>query len=302
MEKQMRSSAMPEFWLVLSGSGMRLYAFLGAILALVSMGVRIKGITATSGGAVVAGVMAKYYDPADPVKSMRKVIKVAKSIKPSNILTFRWRVWEWLLTNLFRKGPKGPFQTGKILKTFREHMPATIGESKFPIRVCSYQVNLKSPVPVTFTEPDVDLPLACLGSMSLPVFDPTKYGVALLQDGGWVRNFNIPDDEVNVIGLYFGGANAGPVSGIVSDKAQLVDIKDNIQLIQKCISGVIDDNMRRSVEEAVEEGVNLVKIPLRTKLETLDFFASETKIDQAIDEGYDSVASTYAFLSKRLSK
>lgn len=282
------------WWLVLSGSGMKLYAFLGALLALVQLGYRFKGVTGTSGGAVVASVLGRFWDPEEPEESVKRMIEVAKGIQPAKVLTFRWAVWEWMLTKVFRQGPKGIFKTERLLKEFRKHMPATIGDCKLPVRICSYQVNLKSPVPVLFADAKTDLPLAALGSMNLPVFDPTIYNGAMLQDGGWVRNFNVPDDEKKVIGLYFGGAEAGPKEGVVTDPTKISPVMDNIDLILRDIFGAIDDNMRRSIEEAEEEGVDLMKIELVTSLNGFDFFADEKKIEQAINDGYESVMAHLA--------
>lgn len=282
------------FWLVMSGSGMKLYAFLGALLALVKLGYKFKGVTGTSGGAVVASVLGRFWDPEEPEESVTKMIEVAKNIQPAKVLTFRWAFWEWMLTKVLRQGPKGVFKTERLLKEFRKQMPATIGDCKLPVRVCAYQVNLKSPVPVLFADAKTDLPLASLASMNLPVFDPTIYEGAMLQDGGWVRNFNIPDDEKKVIGLFFGGADEGPKEGVVKDPALLSPVTDNIDLILRSIFGVIDDNMRRSIEEAEEEGVDLLKIKLTTSLEGFDFFADQKKIEQAINDGYESVMAHVA--------
>ena len=284
------------FWLVMSGSGMKLYAFLGALLALVKLGYRFKGVTGTSGGAVVASVLGKFWDPEKPEESVKAMIEVAKTIQPAKVLTFRWAVWEWMLSKVFRQGPKGPFKTANLLKEFRKHMPATIGECKLPVRICGYQVNLKSPVPIVFADAKTDLPLATLGSMTLPVFDPTMYGPAMLQDGGWVRNFDIPDNETRVIGLYFGGAEDGPKEGVVTDPEKFSPVTDNIDLIMRDIFGCIDDNMRRSIEEAEEEGVDLLKIELKTALDGFDFFASTEKIEIAINEGYESVMTRVAIV------
>ncbi len=268
---------------------MKLYVFLGALLALVQLGYRFRGVTGTSGGAVVAAVLGRFWDPAKPEESVKAMIEVARNIQPAKVLSLRWAFWEWMLSKMFHQGPKGVFKTHKLLAEFRKQMPATIGDCKLPIRVCSYQVNLKSPVPVLFTDPKTDLPLAALGSMNLPVFDPTIYDGAMLQDGGWVRNFNIPDNEKKVIGLYFGGAEEGPVEGVEKNPEKLSAVSDNIDLLSRVIFGVIDDNMRRSIEEAEEEGVDLKKITLTTSLDGFDFFASKEKIEKAIVDGFESV-------------
>lgn len=283
-------------WLVLSGSGMKLYAFLGALRALVEAGYSFLGVTGTSGGAVISGGLGKHWDADDPEGSIERLIADARSINPAKVLkkSIRWRVWEWLLTKLFRRGAKGVFKTDGLLKEFRKHAPATIGDCTLPVHIASYQVNLTSPRGVLFTEPDVDLPKAMLASMSLPppVFDPTHYGKAILQDGGWVRNFAVPDDQKKVVGLYFddvGDEIEG--TGIVEDPRLLADVTDNIDMWMRIVFGLIDTNMRDSINEAEEEGVGLLKVKLTTSLAGFDFFASQETIDRAIEEGYQSAKS-----------
>lgn len=281
-------------WLVLSGSGMKLFAFLGALRALVEAGYSFLGVTGTSGGAVVAGGLGKHWDPSDPIGSIERLIEEARTINPAKVLkkSINLRVWEWLLTKLFRRGAKGVFQTDKLLKTFRQHAPATLGDCKLPVHITSYQVNLKSPKAVLFTESETDCPKAMLASMSLPppIFDPTRMGKAELQDGGWVKNFAIPDDQARVVGLYFGSEDDHyhGQPGIVEDPELLDTIDDNIEMWLKIVFGMIDTNMRESIEEAEEEGVDLLRIGLETSLEGFDFFADQAKIDKAIDEGYES--------------
>ena len=281
-------------WLVLSGSGMRLYAFLGAILALAEEGIVFSGVTGTSGGAVIALLLGKHWDPKDPVGSVERAIKEALSIDVGRELkkSFRLRIWEWTLTSVFRRGPKGMFNSKRLLETFRAHMPETLADCRLPVHITSYQVNLKAPRAVLFKDLLTDAPLAALGSMSLPppLFDPTMYGKAMLQDGGWTKNFPIPDNQPRVIGLYFDDVRDGePSNNPIEDDSDLIEIKDNIALWKKIVFGVIDTNMRESIEEAKEEGVDLIKIRLSTTISGFDFFADADKRRKAIDEGYSSV-------------
>jgi predicted acylesterase/phospholipase RssA len=282
---------------------MKLFVFLGALRALVEAGYSFLGVTGTSGGGVVAGALGKHWDPEDPLGSIERLIAEARTINPAKVLkkSIRWRIWEWLLTKLWRSGPKGIFQTDRLLKLFRKHAPATIGECKLPVHITGYQVNLDCPRAVLFAEDDVDLLLAMLSSMSLPppVFDPTHYGKAIMQDGGWVRNFAVPDDQKKVVGLYFDDVGADiEGQGIVEDPEHLVDIKDNIELWFKLIFGLIDTNMRESIEEAEEEGVDLTRIRLNTTLDGFDFFATQAKIDHAIEEGYESAKQVLKALGR----
>lgn len=277
-------------WLVLSGSGMRLYVFLGALKALVEAGYRFTGVTGTSGGAIVAGLLGKHWNPADPAAAVDRMIAAAKEIHPASLLlgSIRWRIWNWLLTRLFKRGPKGVFQTNKLLAAFRKHLPATLGKAALPVHITAFQVNLPSPRPVLFTDEATDLPLAVLGSMSLPppLFDPTYYGNALLQDGGWARNLPIPDDQPHVTALCFADVRPTLNSAPEERTAYLEEVKDNVSLWLKIVFGVIDTNMRDAVAEAEEEGVELKKVVLRTTLESFDFFANKQKIEKAISEGY----------------
>lgn len=280
-------------WLVLSGSGMKLYAFLGALRALVEADYSFLGVTGTSGGAVVSALLGKHWDPNDPKGSVEAMIAEARTINPAAELTksFRWRVWEWVLTKVFRAGPRGMFETGKLLAKFRHHLPATMADCKLPVHITGYQINLDKPRAILFTAPDTDLPLAVLGSMSLPppLFDPTMYGKAMLQDGGWTANFPVPDNQPKVMGLYFDNIEddgVGVHEGVVTD--HIAPVNDNIELWTKLVFGLIDNNMRVSIEEAEEEGVDLTRVALRTSLNGFDFFASMEDIERAIDEGYES--------------
>jgi len=270
-----------------------LYALLGALRALVEAGFTFSGVTGTSGGALLAAGLGKHWDPSDPIGSIERLTAEVKSIDAAKVLrkSISLRVWEWLLSSVFRRGPRGAFRTDGLLALLRKHAPATIGECGLPVHITSYQVNLDSPRAVLFSEPDVDLPLAVLASMSLPppIFDPTYYGKAMLQDGGWTRNFAVPDDQQHVVGLYLSYiGDEIDSTGPVEDPKHLVPVKDNISLWLKLVFGLIDTNMRESIEEAVEEGVDLIKVPVLTTIGGLEFFADANRIESAIQEGYTS--------------
>jgi hypothetical protein len=234
-------------------------------------------------------MLGKVWDPTKPTESVNELIRLAGKFRLLSYLTVRWQFWEWTLTKVFRRGPKGVFKTTKMLKLFRELMPPTIGDAQLPLRITATQVNLQTTHPVLFTASDIDLPLAVLASMTLPapIFDPTMWGKAMLQDGGWLANLSIPKDQKRVVALYFGEislvALAAPIEG-----AELVPVKDNIDLLLRNVLGTIDGNMRRSIEDAEEEGVELLRLALKTDLEGGDFFASSEAIQGAIQDGYDS--------------
>ena len=281
-------------WLVLAGSGMKMFAFLGAIKALVEAGYTFSGVTGTSGGAITAAGLGKHWDASDPSGSVDRLIAEGRALNPAKIFlkSTRWRVWEWILTTLLGRGARGVFRTDKLLETFRAQAPATIGDCAIPVQIVAYQVNLHSPKTVIFSEPDVDLPLAMLGSMSLPppIFDSTFYGKAELQDGGWVKNFAVPVDQGDVVGLYFGSEknHFHDTPGIIEDPKRISPIRNNLEMWSRIVFGLMDVNVRESIEDAEDEGINLMKLELRTDLEGFDFFADQAKIDKAITDGYES--------------
>ena len=286
-------------WLVMSGSGMKFYSFLGSALAFAERGYTFAGVTGTSGGAIAGGALSKYYDIDRPKDSMQECIDKALTIDVGRVLTFRWRIWE-MLTTIWQDGPRGFIYTKGIEKALRKHMPATIGESRLPIRVCAYQVNSKSARPVRFAAPDVDLPKAVLGSMCLPGIEPVLYGPAMLQDGGWVRNLDLPKDKKHVIGMHFGVASTEGLTDTAAattiETSNLIKIKTNLELLLRCIEGSIADNAVRSLVEAQENGVDVLQVAISTSMGGLDFFANKAKRMDCVEDGYQH---TLAVLNDR---
>lgn len=276
-------------WLVLGGSGMRMYAFLGALRAAVEEGYTFTGVTCTSGGAIVGGALGKHWDPADPTGSIQNLHEHASQIDIPRLLakSLRVRFWEWLIRPFLGGGPRGPFDSRRILKELRKHAPPTIGDCSLPVQITAYQSNLKSPKPIVFYKPDTDLPLAMLASVTLPVFDPTPYGKALLEDGGWVRNLPIPETEPRVLAFYFDDVeDTDDTPDIVEDESRLRPLGSSVDRLLRIVDGMTQTSMRDSINEAEEEGVQITKVLLRTTLQSFDFFADRTLIDKAIDEGY----------------
>ncbi len=286
-------------WLVMSGSGMKFYSFLGSALALSERGFTFAGVTGTSGGAIAGGALCKYYELSRPVDSVQECINKALTIDVGRVLTFRWRLWE-MMTTLWRDGPRGFIHTTGIERELRKHIPATIGESRLPVRISAYQVNSRTPHAVRFNTPDVDLPKAILGSMCLPGIEPVRYGPAMLQDGGWVRNLDVPKDKKHVIGMHFG---VGGIEGLTDTAAaqhietnNLIEIKTNPELLLRCIEGAIADNVVRSLVEAKENGVDVMHAAIKTEMGGLDFFANRAKRQSCVDDGYEQ---TMEMLNKR---
>jgi NTE family protein len=258
--------------LVISGSGMRLYAFLLAIYVLHLLGYRFTKVTGTSGGAIVAAGIAAFYDPsssrAERRQALRKVAAMTMRIDVPRLLDPQWFFWRiaFKLTGLI-KGKK-------ILKKLRAEFPATFAELKMPCEIATFQVNIADPRTHLLT--DGDLPLAVRASMSIPfVFSPVQHGDMLLVDGGWQMNLALPVDGKDVIALAFE----------VGDDERPQSVPNNLALGFKLIDGAIDEGVRRAVAGCPE--ASLVK--LVTGLKSLDFFVDDKKKMKALSEGADSV-------------
>lgn len=261
-----------EVHLVLSGSGLKLYAFLHAILELHLAGYRFTRVTGTSGGAIVGAAMAMFYDPEaereEREQALRAMIDKALAIDIPRHLDPRWLVWRML----FRAS--GIIKGQKILKALRRELPESFDDLKMHCEIVTFQVNLNDPR--TRVIDHGDLPLAVRASMSIPyVFDPVWYDKALLVDGGWQMNLAIPNGGKDVVALTFGtGSGAGRL-----------DVNNNLELASRLIDGAIDEGMRRAIDSAPDAEV----IVLNTSIEPMDFFLSDEDKSRGMDEGAESV-------------
>jgi len=259
--------------IVLSGSGLKMFAFLLAIWVLHLCGYRFIRATGTSGGAMVAALLASVYDPSSSRKdrglAIRSMIMTAMRINIPELLDPRWRFWR-LLWSL-----GGIIKGDRILACLRQELPSTFQALRMPCLITTFQVNQEDPgTKILWTG---DLPLAVRASMSIPgIFDPVRYGNRLLVDGGWQMNLAIPADGKDVLALTFG----------TGDDTSIIEIKNNMQLFIKLLDGAIDEGMRRAIAAAPKAKVISLSAP---SLSGLDFFMTEDEKVQGMLEGGESV-------------
>jgi NTE family protein len=262
--------------LVLSGSGTKFYAFLGAIRELVRAGYSFNAFRGTSGGAIVAAAMAFYYDGT--VASVEKAIDLAVNIPLNKAKDRRWfsdMLWPW-------GGPKGRFKGKRILKLLRQNLPPDFDDLRWPCAVSAFQVNLARKRTIMLESGD--LPLAVRASMSIPgVFDPVTIGSKLLVDGGWQFNLPLPADGTPFIALSIGDPQGGD---------QYIDISNTFALFGALVDGALDASMMAAIQRAADDfGGDPKKvpiIPLRSGLDGLDFNMSrETKL-KGVETGAES--------------
>lgn len=162
-----------EISLVLSGGGARGIFHLGVIKALIQKGFKIKAISGSSIGSVIASLIASGNEP-------EKIFELAKKPKFKEIFKF-----SYLKNGLF-----GGFykfnENAEILKDFK--IVDKIENMKMQIFITC--LDLKTSKRVVFSSGDT-LKI-CFGSCAImPIFTPVIYNDFILSDGGFVNNFPI---------------------------------------------------------------------------------------------------------------
>lgn len=257
--------------LVMSGSGTKLYAFLGAIQALHQHGYVFREVTGTSGGAIVAAVLASRYDPdmsyEKRTKAILDVVALSKIIDIGKLRDRRWLApLPW--------SRKARFKGKKILKKLREILPEKFDELNIPCTCVALQMNLVRKRTVYLR--DGDLPLAVRASMSIPfAFDPVEMDDMLLVDGGWGANFELPAGGKNVVGLLFEEMGEG----------NKLDINNNVELGLGLLDAGIDSAMQKAIANAPEAEIFHIK----TDLQGFDFNMNQTKIQAGMIDGAESI-------------
>jgi NTE family protein len=258
--------------LVVAGSGARLFAYLLAVYVLHLLGYRFTKVTGTSGGAILASIIAALYDPASPRaergRSLRKAIRIVMSIDVPSLLDPQWRI------SRIAFGRSGMIKGNKLLRRFKKELPSRFEDLKMPCEIVVFQTNMVDPA--TRILDSGNLPSAVRASMAIPfVFSPVRRGKMLLVDGGWQMNLAIPDGGKNVVALTFStGSNF-----------QIEEVQNNMELGFKLIDGAIAEGVRRAVEDAPDAKL----FTLSTQLKSLNFFMTEEEKERGLRDGAESV-------------
>lgn len=185
----------PRVRLALSGSGLRLYAQLGAVARLMELGFAPEETQGTSGGAIVAAAIASGMSPSEMRQTANKLV-------PAQILKPRW----------FPGATEGFLSNDPILDVLRKVLPSSFDECILPVHVVTSNWTRHSQA-VVWTSGD--LPLCVMASMALPVFDMVTIQGMLVDDAksGLVYGFNaaqpMPSSPQGLARL-IPGRSAGP--------------------------------------------------------------------------------------------
>ena len=258
--------------LVISGSGAKLVAFLMSLYVLHLLGYIFTRVTGTSGGAILAGAIATFYDPSssreERGRSLRKVIRLTVGIDIPSMLDPQWRI------SRIAFGKSGMIKGNKLLKKFKKELAPKFESLKMPCEIVTFQTNLVDPRTRVLTSGN--LPEAIRASMSIPfLFSPVRRGKMLLVDGGFQMNLPIPDGGQDVVALTFS----------TGDNDAIEEAENNIEQGFKLIDGAIAEGMRRAAEDAPDAKI----FKLSTEIGSLSFFMSEEEKERGLRDGAESV-------------
>lgn len=182
---------------VFSGSGTKLYAFAGALRALIQAGRHPRRVIGTSGGGLIGLFLAARWNPATPERVCDELESFLRSFRLRDLLDLgglRWpRFWH------------GIYKGDRFLAKMRDVLPARWSDMKLPVFVVTADRTADT-TKIWGLADDVEPALAGRATMSLPIFDAVSIRDHWHTDGGTRNNF--PLDfwgplDASVIGLRF---------------------------------------------------------------------------------------------------
>ena len=274
--------------LVLSGSGAKYPAFIGALHELQRGGDVFGHFAGTSGGAIIAAMLASDH-------SVAEIERIARTINPSDLLDGGPLRLASTVALGHRGMPKGIYAGDKMLSKLRQHLPKRFSDCVYPLYVVTH--DLERGVPVVWSNrrgegllyaPHADLPAVVMASMSLPIiFDSRRLrnidadGIDRDQgffcDGGVSQNFalNLFGEGESVIGLRF------------QPTSQRRTINNFVDIASAAIDGMIEAATREHMRDAIYART----ITIKSDGAVTDFHLDDHKIDRLIGEGRQAVVT-----------
>lgn len=265
--------------IVASGSGARLFVFIGALLRLAESGHRFRRLCGTSGGSIVLAKLASVYDPADPMRSVRQLEAFAQRINPAQLLDPNWFGGRWW---------EGRNAGNKVLAELRAQLPPRFDNLALPLNVVTHDLTSRRTKVWGKADVGVDLPLVVRASMSLPlVFDAVFLRGHVHVDGGVSANYplDLYGDGDGVIGLRFrptgGGAPVPP--GEDGGHASVYRHKHELW------GAILDDMLEATSRLHMSAATKARTIMLDYPGSSFDFDVGPGEITAQIDAGWESV-------------
>lgn len=283
--------------LVLSGSGPKYPAHVGAALELKQQGAAFAGFVGTSGGSLVAALLASGMTDAE-------VLRVSRSINPQTKLDGGVARLASSLVLGFRGMPKGLYAGDAIIAELRRHLPKTLGDCPHALRVVVFDLELGRCVVFTNRKetadgvdiryaPTMDFAPLIMASMALPIIfdgrrlrmkehDGVERDQGFFADGGIGRNF--------AVDLFGRGRDVIGVRFVPSTSKRI--IRSFVDVAAASIDGMIEAATREHLDDATYAQT----ITIADDSPLTDFNITPERADALIDLGRRSV---HAWMARR---
>lgn len=216
-----------------SGSGFKFPAHVGALQALYDADIEIEEVSGTSGGSIVACLVAA----GMPIANM---VELTMHRDWSDMLVYNpFAIFE------------GGYCNGKALLNWIDKVTfgATFNDVKIPLTIMSSDASTETGFNFSKkTEPNTTIAFASRCSASIPiVYSAIKYKGALLQDGGMVNNIPadvLVKDEIPRLGIHL----TSQVSPITSGRTNL------LELLARDLNMILSANENAHIDDDILEG------------------------------------------------
>ncbi len=228
---------MKQVRLALSGSGFLGPIHAGAVCALMDAGVQIVEVSGSSGGSIVASLVAVGMD-SDTIK------RLAMSDIPKGIIKFQPLV-------LLKKA----LNSGEILHQWLKDVIGELAFSdiKIPLTVMATDIQAGKPMAFNASEtPDVLIADACRASASVPfVWQPAEINGRVYVDSGVVNNIpvdHLVSDDIQRIGIQ------------VEDGSPSGSIATPIAYAKQCLNTMLNANENNIQAWAQRTGAKIIQV------------------------------------------
>ncbi len=253
----------------LSGSGFKFPAHVGALLAIRDAGYEIKEIAGTSGGSIIACLVASGMD----LETMKAL---TLDTDWSDMLTFS-------PLSLFRDG----YCSGEVLLDWISENTGHKTFSELPIDLVIIASNITLETEFEFnraTSPDVKIAFAARASASIPfVYAHVEHNDYTLMDGGMCNNIAV-DKLTHVSGVQKLGIQLVSKTVPASGTDLLTDIEHIVRLM-------LTSNEHTHVALGRSKGCQVVFVETGYA-NSLDCNMDRSIREQLLKDGYDSTAAT----------
>ncbi len=273
----------PRLALVLAGGGALGLAHVGVLRTLEEMRVPIDVVTGTSMGAIVGGLYAAGYSPAELERIARELdwSELVRDTPDRRHLPYRRKVddliyltrWELGLSRHGLTTPSGLISGHRLGAELERLALRVVGIDDFDRLPIPFRaVAADAATGETVILRDGDLASALRASMAVPgLFAPVERDGRLLVDGGLVAN--LPVEPARALGAQV---------VIAVDLGRALASRERPSSIASVLSQSLDVMSRRAVEEAAADADVVVR-PAVAEYALLDFDAVETLVERGAE-------------------